>query len=161
MSAGGMELPLDRIEPTTRLPLLTWPAPPARRDLSMIRRETSGKRCDHCPRRSRAATLTLDDVMLRQSGQFRRRPLNQDCIPTPTPRFERGITILPRTSRSTTARPRSTSSTPRATPTSAARSNGPCRWPTGRPLLVDAFRGLDAADLGLLRKARKRSGPSL
>ena len=67
---------------------------------------------------------TLVDQMLKQSGAFRaNQQVAERVMDSGDIERERGITILPRTAPASTTASRSTSSTPRATPTSAARSS--------------------------------------
>ena len=111
---------------------------------------------------------TLVDELLKQSGNFRAGELEKlaggqhDLIMDSNPlERERGITILSKNCAITytTALDAgrvtgSTSSTRRGTPTSAARSSGCSRWPTGCPAARGRLRGADAADPKFVRRQK-------
>jgi GTP-binding protein len=85
---------------------------------------------------------TLVDKLLQQSGTFAAHEHVQERVMDSNDlERERGITILAKNCASGTTVRTSTSSTPRATPTSAARSSACCRWWDGVLLLVDAVEG--------------------
>jgi hypothetical protein len=74
---------------------------------------------------------TLVDQLLRQSGTFREnQQVDNRVMDSNDIEKERGITILSKNCAVEYKAPTSTSSTPRATPTSAARSSACCRWST-------------------------------
>ena len=76
---------------------------------------------------------TLVDAMLRQSGQFRASQLQGERILDSNDlERERGITILAKNIAINYGAIKINSSTRPATPTSAARWSGRCRWPTVR-----------------------------
>ena len=103
---------------------------------------------------------TLVDALLRQSGAFRaNEQVAERVMDSNDLERERGITILAKnTSVHYRRRPRSTSSTPRATPTSAARSSATLTMVDGVLLLVDASEGPAAADA--LRAAQGAGAPA-
>jgi predicted membrane GTPase involved in stress response len=74
---------------------------------------------------------TLVDQLLRQSGTFRENEkVAERVMDSNDIERERGITILAKNCAVSGRARTSTSSTPRATPTSAARSSARCRWST-------------------------------